>query len=67
MFTDALHFYFLVRAKLITRDCHIRVLSVGELRADRPTEGPTLLTAIDGLTITRDAVDIKSTAVYCLP
>jgi hypothetical protein len=52
MFTDALHSYFLVWVKLIT-DFHIRVLSIRELRANRPTEGPTLLTGVDEVTITR--------------
>lgn len=67
MFTDILHFCFLVWAKLIKRDFHIRVSTVGEMRANWPTEGPTLLTAVDEVTITRDAVDIKSTTVNCLP
>ena len=40
MFTDALRFFFTLWAKLTKKDFHIRVLSVGELRANRPTERP---------------------------
>jgi len=48
MFTDA----FISLSGLIITDVHIRVLSVCERRASRPTEGPNLLTGVDEDTVT---------------